>query len=175
MLLYWAALYSAVFLIFLPTLTNSHLACLGLTAEWCCCWFLNTTPLSVAALLLDNISHSIMHKVLYVERQIIDIKINSFNNQLMCHLVQLCRLVIQWVDCISPDSYVYWSSICFFFSPGWICYSEEKRFREANHRSHAAEGVPAQSPEWGPDWNAAQISSSTDTYAYMKLKPLTRK
>lgn len=115
MLLYWAALYSAVFLIFLPTLTNSHLACLGLTAEWCCCWFLNTTPLSVAALLLDNISHSIMHKVLYVERQIIDIKINSFNNQLMCHLVQLCRLVIQWVDCISPDSYVYWSSICFFF------------------------------------------------------------
>lgn len=56
-----------------------------------------------------------------------------------------------------------------FFLSGWFCQSEEKRFREVNHRSHAAEGVPAQSSEQRPDWNAAQSSSSSDKYASIKL------
>lgn len=56
----------------------------------------------------------------------------------------------------------------FFCPSGWVCQSEEKRFREVNHRSHAAEGVPAQSSEWRPDWNAAQSSSSSDKYASIK-------
>lgn len=62
--------------------------------------------------------------------------------------------------------------IFIFFLSGCFCQSEEKRFGEVDHRSHAAEGVSAQGPKWRPDENATQSSCSSDKYASIKLKPV---
>lgn len=49
---------------------------------------------------------------------------------------------------------------------GWFCQSEKKRFRQADHRSYAAEGVPAPSSEQGSHWRASQSSSCSDKYLH---------
>lgn len=49
------------------------------------------------------------------------------------------------------DQCLHWGLSFFFLLSGWFCQSEDKRFREVNHRSHAAEGVPASSSERGSD------------------------
>lgn len=67
---------------------------------------------------------------------------------------------------VSSISVCFELSYIYIYVAGWFCPSEKKRFRQADHRSYAAEGVPAQSSEQGSHWSTSQSSNCPDKYLH---------